>query len=117
MSCYLGLSDSLNLMSSPPGFTIAICGAGLGDLGLALALQSHGIPCTIYEARSTPTRAIRGSLQLAPNGQAALAGYNILPQLSAESCCYKHVTVRDKHGNTIRKISLGGKEDFGYDSM
>jgi len=104
-------------MSPPPDFTVAICGAGLGGLGLALALHSHGIPCIVYEARSNSTHAIKGSLQLAPNGQAALASYDILPQLAAQSCFYRSAIVRDKHGNATREISLGGKEAFGYDSM
>jgi 2-polyprenyl-6-methoxyphenol hydroxylase-like FAD-dependent oxidoreductase len=46
---------------------VAIIGAGLSGLALALALHQQSIKCTIYEAREAPLN-VGGGLMLVPNG-------------------------------------------------
>ncbi len=46
--------------------SVAIIGAGLAGLSLALALHQQNIPCTIYESRPAPLN-IGGAVMLSPN--------------------------------------------------
>ena len=49
-----------------PDFHVAIIGAGLSGLGMALALHAHSIKCTIYE-QSPSTGRFAGALMLSPD--------------------------------------------------
>ena len=98
-------------------FHVAIIGAGLAGLGLAMSLHSKGIPCAVYEAATKPTQVIRGSMNIAPNGQVALEAYGILPGLHRHSCPYEYASVRDSKGEVVSKILLGHKDYFKYDGM
>lgn len=104
-------------MSQNTKFTVAIVGAGLAGLGLAIALQSHGIDCTVYEAAPSPEQVVKGSLGIAPNGQAALESLDLLPQLEKWGIMFQEATVHDGDGNVMGKLLLGNKEYFGYDSL
>lgn len=110
-------APSIANMATTNSLTIAICGAGLTGLGLALALQSHGIRCTIYEAADTPERGLRGSLQLAPNGQTPLDKYGILDDLLRSSRIFEQGRLMKNDGTLIQELVLGDKELFGYDCM
>lgn len=105
-------------MPLPTDFTVAICGAGMAGLGLALALHSHGIKCTIYEAADTPERVLRGSIQIGPNGQAALDKYGILEEL-LQSCRVfpSGGRLMKSDGTLINELVMGDKDIFGYDTM
>jgi 2-polyprenyl-6-methoxyphenol hydroxylase-like FAD-dependent oxidoreductase len=96
---------------------VAIIGAGLGGLGLALALKSQNIPCTIYEASETPERVIGGSLQLGPNAQDVLTRLNVHERLIKHSIFLDTLKINDNHGNLQGQIYLGDKKNFGFDSM
>lgn len=104
-------------MHTAKDFTVAICGAGLAGLGLALALHSHGIKCTIFEAVETPERAARGSLQIAPNGQVVLDKYGVWTDLSKSSKFYHNARIMKNDGTLMNEIMLGDKDTFGYESM
>lgn len=105
-------------MGFPDNFDVAICGAGLAGLSLALALHSHGIKCTVYEAADTPEKGIRGSFQLAPNGQTPLDRYGILDDLLKSSRIFPEGgTLKKSDGTVIQELILGDKELFGYDSI
>lgn len=96
---------------------VAIIGAGLGGLGLALALKSQNIPCTIYEASETPERVVGGSLQLGPNAQDVLARLNVHERLTKHSIFLDSLNINDNHGNLQGQLYLGDKKNFGFDSM
>lgn len=105
-------------MVFPDDFNVAICGAGLAGLSLALSLRSHGIKCTIYEASDTPEKGIRGSIQLAPNGQTPLDRYGILDELLKSARVFPDGGIlRKSDGSVIQELVLGDKELFGYDPM
>jgi 2-polyprenyl-6-methoxyphenol hydroxylase-like FAD-dependent oxidoreductase len=53
------------MLSAPPAH-VAIIGAGLSGLALAIALHRQGISCAIYELRD-PSAATSGALMLSPN--------------------------------------------------
>lgn len=97
--------------------TVAIVGAGLAGLALAVALQSHGIDCTVYEAALSPEQVVKGSLNIAPNGQAALASLDLLPQLRIWGIMLQEATVHDSQGKTLGKLLLGSEKYFGYDAL
>lgn len=105
-------------MGLPANFHVAICGAGLAGLSLALALQSHGIKCTIYEAADTAEKGIRGSINIAPNGQIPLDKYGILDDL-VQSCRIfpEGGILRKPDGTVIQELVLGNKQLFGYDAI
>lgn len=104
-------------MSASQTFHVAICGAGLSGLGLALSLKSKGISCTVYEAAAKPTQVVKGSLNVAPNGQTVLDAYGLLPELAAKSCSYQSANVRNARGELVSKVLAGHKDHFKYDGM
>lgn len=104
-------------MSQNTKLTVAIVGAGLAGLSLAVALQFHGIDCTVYEAAPSPEQVIKGSLGIAPNGQAALESLNLLPQLEKWGLMLQEATIHDAQGKEMGKLLLGNKKYFGYDSL
>lgn len=104
-------------MSFGPEFNVAICGAGLGGLGLALALHSHSIPCTIYESSDKPERVIGGSLQISGNGQSVFERYGIMGRLARHGCFSDTLKVMDGQGNRINEFIIGDREVFGHSGM
>ncbi|KAF2732245.1 FAD/NAD(P)-binding domain-containing protein [Polyplosphaeria fusca] len=58
-------------MAKEPGFNVAIVGAGIGGLGLAIGLNHLGVPFTIYE--SAPAfSAVGAGVGLGPNALRAM---------------------------------------------
>lgn len=104
-------------MSSETEFTVAIVGAGLAGLSLALSLQSQDIKCIVYEAYASPEQAIKGSLSLAPNGLAALETLDVLPALERRGCSIQHAKLHDRTDEVMSEILIGHKEHFGYNSL
>lgn len=69
-------------MSEP---RIAIIGAGIGGLALALALKDRGIPATIYEKAAQLTE-IGAAIALSANATRDLARFGCMPGLEAHGC-------------------------------
>jgi 2-polyprenyl-6-methoxyphenol hydroxylase-like FAD-dependent oxidoreductase len=96
-----------------PG-NIAIIGAGLSGLTLALALDKQTIPCTIYESRSA-SLDIGGAIMLSPNALRILDAVGIYEKIKPHAFHFK-----DLHFHTtvpIDSYEFGNHEKYGYDGV
>ncbi|KAL9054087.1 MAG: hypothetical protein Q9162_004344 [Coniocarpon cinnabarinum] len=92
-------------------FDIAVIGAGIGGIGVALDLLKHGFKVTIYES-ITSFSEIRGGITLPPNARKA---YGLIdPQLweHVDNSCSRNLNPNDKANVTYRL----GYEDASYSS-
>ena len=100
-------------MSDQP---IAIIGAGLSGLCLALALHRQQIPCTLYESRPAPLN-IGGAIMLSPNALRILdklGGYERIVPFAYHFDTLYFRTADDKLMDTYE---FGGKEKHGYQGV
>ena len=96
-----------------PG-NIAIIGAGLSGLTLALALDKQSIPCTIYESRSA-SLDIGGAIMLSPNALRILDAVGIYEKVKPHGFHF-----RDLHFRTtvpLDSYEFGNHEKYGYDGV
>ncbi|KAF7716976.1 Uncharacterized protein PECH_003214 [Penicillium ucsense] len=93
---------------------VAIIGAGLSGLALALSLHKQSIPCTIYEARSA-SLDIGGAIMLSPNALRILDSLGIYQKIKAHGFEFQ-----DLHFYTDKPLDLfefGNKEKYQYDAL
>ncbi|MGF1552297.1 MAG: FAD-dependent monooxygenase [Paracoccaceae bacterium] len=64
---------------------IAVVGAGIGGLALALALQDRGLPVAVYE-RAEALAEIGAAIALSANATRELARFGCLPAIEAAAC-------------------------------
>src|SRR5206468_974916 len=102
-------------MSANP--RVAIIGAGLSGLGMALALHARAIKCTIYE-QSPSTGRFAGALMLSPNSLRILDSYGVYSRLREQGYNFDVVEIRDSEGNLKDNgFYLGSGALFGYDAL
>lgn len=96
---------------------VAIIGAGLSGLGMALALHTQAIKCTIYE-RSPSTGRFAGAIMLSPNSLRILDRYGLYGRIREHGYSFEVVEVKDSEG-VLRDngFYLGSRELFGYDAL
>ena len=98
-------------------FHVAIIGAGLSGLVLALALHQQSITCSIYEARDAPLN-IGGGLILAPNGLKILDELGIYHSLRSKGYNFDHAYFQDAgSGRIVETIEYGNKERYGTQAI
>lgn len=93
---------------------VAIIGAGLSGLALALALQKQLIPVTIYEARSA-SLDIGGAIMLSPNALRvldALGVYDISRKLG-----YEFTKLHFYTDKPLDSYEFGDAKKYGYDGL
>ncbi len=95
---------------------VAIIGAGLGGLGLALALHSHGVGCSIYEQAPAEGR-FAGAIMLSPNALRILDHYGLYQQIRPLGFSFQHADFQTVDGVSVDRQFLGSKEQFGYDAL
>jgi len=95
---------------------IAIIGAGLGGLGLALGLHSKGIPCTIYE-QSPESGRFSGAIMLSPNSLRILDNYGVYERIRCKGWSFESCEVKDESGHTTDRYFLGSEKLFGYKAL
>ncbi|KUI65350.1 Salicylate hydroxylase [Cytospora mali] len=95
---------------------IAIIGAGLSGLTLALALHQQGISCTVYESRPAPLD-IGGAVMLSPNALRVLDALHIYNNVKTKGYNFDQLQFRDLPGNLLETYEFGSVEKYGYKAL
>ncbi|PWY70805.1 FAD/NAD(P)-binding domain-containing protein [Aspergillus sclerotioniger CBS 115572] len=95
---------------------IAIIGAGLSGLALALALHQQSIPCTIYEARSAPLN-IGGAIMLSPNALRILDHLGVYTRLLPDAYLFDHLHFRTTTDTPLDTYEFGNTTKYNYPGM
>ncbi|KAF8861501.1 kynurenine 3-monooxygenase [Acephala macrosclerotiorum] len=103
-------------MSSQKPQHIAIIGAGLAGMSLALALHKQSIACTIYELRE-PTAHTDGALMLCPNALSVLEPLKIYERIKNQGYEFEKLEYKDENYNITDQYYLGGEKLFGYKAL
>ena len=102
-------------MASVPGH-VAIVGAGISGLCLALVLHHGGIPATIYEARSTDF-VEGGQLVLSPNALQVLHKLGVYERIRSKSYQFQALTYKNDHDEITDVYYYGHQKLYGYDAL
>jgi 2-polyprenyl-6-methoxyphenol hydroxylase-like FAD-dependent oxidoreductase len=97
----------------PQPQSIAIIGAGLSGLTLALSLHAQGIPCKIYESRSAPLN-IGGALMLSPNALGILDALGVYPRIRSEAYEFDTLYFRSPEDKPLDTFEFGSEAKYGY---
>ncbi|EXJ57302.1 hypothetical protein A1O7_07649 [Cladophialophora yegresii CBS 114405] len=92
---------------------VAIIGAGLAGLGLALALHQQGIKATIYESRPGPLN-IGGAVMLSPNALKILDALDLYQDVRGRGYNFDLLEWVKVTGEVIERYEFGGVEKYGY---
>ncbi|RAO73865.1 uncharacterized protein BHQ10_009877 [Talaromyces amestolkiae] len=106
-------------MNSPRTSEIAIIGAGLSGLALALALHKNGLSnITIYESRPA-SLDIGGAIMLSPNALKVLDGLNVYQQLRLRSYEFDTLYFRksDEAMTPVDAFEFGSSSKYGYQAL
>lgn len=95
---------------------VAIIGAGLSGLILALALHQQSIPCTIYEARSAPLN-IGGAIMLSPNALRILDLLGVYERIRYEGYDFDKLYFRSPADQPFDEYEFGDEEKYSYRGM
>ncbi len=99
-----------------PAPTVAIIGAGLAGLALALALHQQAIPCTVYESRAAPLN-IGGAVMLSPNALRVLDALGLYSGLKTKGYNFERLEFRDVDGQLGETYEFGSAEKYGYKAL
>ena len=103
-------------MATTESPTIAIIGAGLSGLCLALALHQQSIPCTVYESRPEPLN-IGGAVMLSPNALRILDALGVYSTIKAQGYNFDNLHFRDASNNLIETYEFGSQTKYGYPAL
>lgn len=103
-------------MSSPRNDKVAIIGAGLSGLALALALHQQQIPCVVYETRPQPLD-IGGAIMLSPNALKILDKLGVYERLSPMGYRFQKLYFHGEDDKLIDTFDFGTQAQHGYDGM
>ena len=95
---------------------VAIIGAGLSGLSLALFLKQHNFQCTIYELRS-PNVAAAGALMLSPNALRSLDAIGLYDRIKLEGWHFRAGSFRNNQHEFIDSYEFGNADKYGYDCL
>lgn len=93
---------------------IAIIGAGLSGLALALCLHKQSIPCTIYEARSA-SLDIGGAIMLSPNALRILDAIGIYETIKPRG--FEFTKLHFYTNKPLDSYEFGGHSKYDYDAL
>ncbi|PYH98141.1 FAD/NAD(P)-binding domain-containing protein [Aspergillus ellipticus CBS 707.79] len=95
---------------------VAIIGAGLSGLALALALHQQSIPCTLYEARSAPLN-IGGAIMLSPNALRILDQLGVFARIHPEGYSFDNLYFRTPDDQPLDSYEFGNAREYGYQGL
>ncbi|KAG9499584.1 hypothetical protein J7337_008041 [Fusarium musae] len=100
-------------MSSPQ---VAIIGAGLSGLALALALHQQGIQSTAYEQQSAPLD-IGGAIMLSPNSLRALDKLGVFERMLPKSYKFQDLYFYSQDDKLVDVFEFGNQDQYGYSGI
>ncbi|KAM5343956.1 hypothetical protein ACJ41O_012493 [Fusarium nematophilum] len=92
---------------------IAIIGAGLSGLTLALALHQQEIACVLYESQAA-SLDIGGAIMLSPNALRILDRLDILKRLEPRSYKFEKLHFRSQDDQPVDEFEFGSVAKYGY---
>jgi len=95
---------------------VAIIGAGLSGLTLALVLYQQSIPCTVYESRPAPLN-IGGAVMLSPNALKVLDALGLYQTLKSKGYNFEKLDYQDVDGNLQEVQEFGSEAKYGYQGL
>ncbi|KIN04995.1 hypothetical protein OIDMADRAFT_116208 [Oidiodendron maius Zn] len=98
---------------------VAIIGAGLSGLSLALALKRQKISCTVYEGRAASFN-IGGAVMLSPNALKVLDALGVYSRVRAKGFNFETLEYRDVDedlGRVREVYEFGGEQKYGYKAL
>ncbi|CAO2652181.1 Nn.00g004640.m01.CDS01 [Neocucurbitaria sp. VM-36] len=103
------------MISTPPS-RVAIIGAGLAGLTLAISLHRQGISCRIYELRE-PSKSTPGALMLSPNALRILDTLGLYARLHPQGYNFETIDFKNHEQITTDKYYLGQEKLYGYKAL
>jgi 2-polyprenyl-6-methoxyphenol hydroxylase-like FAD-dependent oxidoreductase len=103
-------------MDSPENFEVAIIGAGVAGLSLALSLARHNITCTIYEKRPQGLSQ-GGSITLFPNSLRILDSLGVYSTIHGQGFDMSTTIVRDSSYKHLSTIPISDPSRYGYAAL
>ena len=92
---------------------VAIIGAGLSGLSLALALHQVGIRSTVWEAR--PDNFVQGgAIMLSPNALRVLDAIGVYERIRNKGFHFETLTFKNEHNETTDVYYFGHEQLYGY---
>ncbi|KAL6918392.1 hypothetical protein FSHL1_009820 [Fusarium sambucinum] len=96
-----------------PSPKVAIIGAGLSGLALALALHQQGIESVAYEQQSAPFD-IGGAIMLSPNSLRALDKLGVFQRILPRSYKFNELYFLSQDDKLVDVFEFGNEEKYGY---
>ena len=96
-----------------PTDEVAIIGAGLAGLCLAVALHQQGVKATVYESRSSPLN-IGGAVMLSPNALKILDALDMYQDVRSRGYNFDLLEMVKVTGEVLERYEFGGAEKYGY---
>ncbi|KAL6875928.1 hypothetical protein HDV57DRAFT_162278 [Trichoderma longibrachiatum] len=101
---------------STPSPPIAIIGAGLSGLTLALALHAHSIPSKLYESRPSPLD-IGGAIMLSPNALKILDTLGVYKHIASLGFQFEKLSFRSHDDTPIDDFGFGSRDKHGFKAL
>ena len=96
-----------------PTNEVAIVGAGLSGLCLALSLHQQGITATVYESRPAPLN-VGGAVMLSPNALKILDALEVYQDVRGRGYNFDLLKMVKVSGEPLEQYEFGGQEKYGY---
>jgi 2-polyprenyl-6-methoxyphenol hydroxylase-like FAD-dependent oxidoreductase len=103
------------MLSTPPT-SVAIIGAGLAGLTLAISLHRQNMSCHIYELRD-PSVITSGALMLSPNALRILDTLGLYDRLRVQGFNFETIDYKNHEQVTTDQYLLGHGKLYGYKAL